>query len=111
VFHEALRTLLVLLAPFTPHLSAELWERLGLTPEVGRVPWPRTDPRAVRAATKRIVVKVDARTVTQLEVAAHATREEVLALAYGHEAVRACLGSGRASREIYVEDRMLNLVS
>jgi len=56
-------------------------------------------------------VKVNAQTVVQLEVEAEATREQVLALAYAHEAVRASLGAGRARREIYVADRMLNLVT
>jgi leucyl-tRNA synthetase len=111
VFREAFRTLLTLLAPFTPHLCEELWERLGLAPALSRVPWPRCDPGAISRARKRIAIKVNAKTVAQLEVAADATEDEVLALAYGHQAVRACLGERRASREIYIKDRLVNLVS
>jgi leucyl-tRNA synthetase len=109
-FREAFRTLLVLLAPFTPHLCEELWERLGATPGLSRVAWPRHDPAVTSGSTKRITVKVNDRTVVRLDVAADATRADVLALAYAHQAVQACLGAERAEREIYVEDRILSLV-
>jgi leucyl-tRNA synthetase len=111
VFREAFRTLLVLLAPVTPHLCAELWERLGFVPDLARASWPRVDPGAGATPSRRIAIKVDAETVAQLDVAAGASRDDVLALAYAHEAVRARLGAGRARREIYVPDRMLNLVT
>ncbi len=110
-FREAFRTLLVLLAPFTPHLCEELWERLGLAPRLSHVPWPRHDPAVASRPTKRIAVKVNDRTVARLDIAADATKADVLALAYAHEDVRACLGAARAAREIYVEDRMLSLVT
>jgi leucyl-tRNA synthetase len=110
-FREAFRTLLVLLAPFTPHLCEELWERLGLTPGLSRVRWPRYDPAVASGPTKQITVKVNDRTVARLDVAAAATKADVLALAYGHEAVQACLRAARPAREIYIEDRMLNLVT
>jgi leucyl-tRNA synthetase len=111
VFRDAVRTLLVLLAPFTPHLAAELWDRLGAAPALLDVPWPTADPHLLGAATREVTVKVDARTVTRLTIDEKATKEDVLALAYGHAAVRACLGARRARREIYVEERMLNLVT
>ena len=111
VFRQAFRTLLVLLAPFTPHLCEELWERLGLHPSIGRASWPRWDPAALSGPTKQIAVKVNGVTVARLDVATDASRADVLALAYAHEAVQARLGAPRATREIYVENRMLSLVT
>jgi leucyl-tRNA synthetase len=110
-FREAFRTLLVLLAPFTPHLCEELWERLGLKPGLARASWPPYDSALASGPTKQIAVKVNDRTVARLDVAADATKADILALAYEHEAVQACLGAARAAREIYVENRMLSLVT
>src|SRR5271165_5357103 len=44
VMHELLRSLVLLLAPFAPHLAAELWEELGEESSVLRAPWPQSDP-------------------------------------------------------------------
>jgi leucyl-tRNA synthetase len=58
-WREACRTLLVLLAPFAPHIAEELWERLGEPYSVHQQPWPAYDPALLREATVTIVIQVD----------------------------------------------------
>jgi DNA-binding FadR family transcriptional regulator len=59
---EALRNLLILLAPFAPHLAEELWQRLGANPggerSIHRHPWPVADPEALLRDTIPLVVQV-----------------------------------------------------
>ncbi len=111
VFHAAIRTLLQLLAPFTPHLCAELWERIGMAPSLSEVSWPSYDPALPYSVRRSLAVKVDGELVARLEIAAGVSADEALSMAYEHAAVKERLGHGRASRAVYVKDQMINLVT
>jgi leucyl-tRNA synthetase len=102
---RAKRTLVQLLAPFAPHLAEELWARLGEAFSVHTSGWPspRRDILASEPAT--IVVQVDGRVRTRLEVDATATEAEVL------RAAALAVGGIDASRMVYVPGRLVNLVT
>jgi len=111
---EALRTLLLLLAPFAPHLAEELWQRLGANPDgttsIHRQRWPSADPEALRRDTIPLVVQVKGKVRGNLEVPADADRAtlERLALESG---IAAKWLEGRApSRVIVVPGKLVNLV-
>ncbi len=110
-FHEAFQTLLILLSPFTPHLCEELWARLGRSPQLSDVDWPRADPALLSRTTTQIIVKVNAKPVARLEVPTSASQDEVMAMAYENEEVRACLRGSEIRREIYVPGQIINLVT
>ncbi len=110
-FHEAFQTLLILLSPFTPHLCEELWARLGRSPQLSDVDWPRADPALLSRRTTQIIVKVNAKPVARLDVPASASQDEVMAMAYENEEVRACLRGNEIRREIYVPGQIINLVT
>jgi leucyl-tRNA synthetase len=102
---RAKRTLVRLLAPFAPHLAEELWARLGEAFSVHTSAWPspRRDILASEPAT--IVVQVDGRVRTRLEVDSTATEAEVL------RAAALAVGGIEASRTVYVPGRLVNLVT
>jgi leucyl-tRNA synthetase len=111
---EALRTLLLLLAPFAPHLAEELWQRLGANADgetsIHRQAWPVADPEALRRDTIPLVVQVKGKVRGNLEVPADADRAtlERLALESG---IAAKWLEGRApSRVIVVPGKLVNLV-
>jgi len=111
---EALRTLLLLLAPFAPHLAEELWQHLGANPDgttsIHRQRWPAADPDALRRDTIPLVVQVKGKVRGNLEVPADADRAtlERLALESG---IAAKWLEGRApSRVIVVPGKLVNLV-
>jgi leucyl-tRNA synthetase len=110
-FRDAWCTLLVLLSPVTPHLCEELWERMPGAGRLGEESWPVYDPRLEDAATVQIIVKVDAKPVTRLEVPSGASRHDVIALAYRDRAVTDRIGGRRIAREIYVPGQILNFVT
>ena len=102
-------TLLILLAPFAPHLAEELWARLGEPYSIHGQPWPSYDPAALLDKTITLVVQVDGRVRARLRVPAGLEEQEATRLA--REAVHDHLRGRRPRQVIYVPDKIVNLVT
>jgi leucyl-tRNA synthetase len=111
---EALRTLLLLLAPFAPHLAEELWQRLGANPagemSIHRHPWPVADPEALQRDTIPLVVQVKGKVRGNLEVPADADRATLEKLALESGIAAKWLEGKAPSRVIVVPGKLVNLV-
>jgi leucyl-tRNA synthetase len=107
---EALQTLLVLLAPFAPHLAEELWSRLGGSGSVHRQPWPQADPAALLRDTVPLVIQVKGKVRGNLEVPADADRATLEKLALESEIAAKWLEGKAPTRVIVVPGRLVNLV-
>jgi leucyl-tRNA synthetase len=107
---EACRALVLLLAPFAPHLSEELWQRLGHEASVHLQDWPTHDPAALVRDTITLAVQVNGKLRGQIEVAADADKDAVLAAARGEPNVARHLEGGEIVREIVVPRKLVNLV-
>jgi leucyl-tRNA synthetase len=106
----AIEPLLVLLAPFAPHLAEELWALLGHKTSVLAAQWPAYDERLAAAGDVEIVVQVNGRVRGRLTVARGTTEADVLRLALADESVRKFVNGKPVRKAIYVADRLLNLV-
>ena len=106
---EALRTLLLLLAPFAPHLAEELWERLGAT-GIHRQPWPAADTAALVRDTVPLVIQVKGKVRGNLEVPADADKATLEKLALESEIASKWLEGKAPSRVIVVPGKLVNLV-
>jgi leucyl-tRNA synthetase len=104
------RTLVLLLAPFAPHLAEELWSRMGGPYTVHRQPWPSHDPAALDTERVNLVVQVNGKRRDVVPAPAGIGREEALALAMDSERVRRRLAGRAPRRTVYVPDRLVNLV-
>jgi leucyl-tRNA synthetase len=111
---EALRTLLLLLAPFAPHLAEELWERLGANPNgnasIHAHPWPVADPTALVRDTVPLVIQIKGKVRGNLEVPADADKATLEKLALESEIAVKWLEGKAPSRVIVVPGRLVNLV-
>jgi leucyl-tRNA synthetase len=111
---EALRSLLLLLAPFAPHLAEELWQRLGANPDgacsIHRQPWPAVDADALRRETVPLVIQVKGKVRGQLEVPADADAATLERLALESEVARKWLENRPPRRVIVVPGKLVNLV-
>jgi leucyl-tRNA synthetase len=109
---EALRTLLLLLAPFAPHLAEELWSRLGgsAAGSVHRQRWPVADPDALVRDTVPLVIQVKGKVRGNLDVPADADRATLEKLALESEIAAKWLEGKPPSRVIVVPGKLVNLV-
>ena len=104
---ETLETAVILLAPFTPHLSEELWEQLGHTESVFKNEWPKYDTEAMKDDEVQVPVQINGKTKVVISIPAECSKEE--ALASGKAAIADKL-AGTVVKEIYVPKKILNFV-
>ena len=110
VAREAVATLLVLLAPFAPHLADELWEQLGGEGSIHRQRWPQLDRDALARDTVTVVLQVKGKVRGQLEVPADTSGEDLERLALASEVAQRWLEGNAPRRVIVVPGKLVNLV-
>jgi leucyl-tRNA synthetase len=110
VIQELLRPLVLLLAPFAPHLASELWEELGEQGAVLRAPWPKSDPELTKEDELDIPVQINGKLVTVVRVAAAATSKAMEAAAFAEEKVQSRVAGKTVVKVIIVPGKLVNLV-
>jgi leucyl-tRNA synthetase len=110
VYAEGIRTLVLLLAPFAPHIAEELWQALGDTDSVHRQSWPSYDPAALVADTVTIVVQVNGKLRGSFEAPADVTPEEQERLALQSEAAQKYLQGATPKKVVVVPKKLVNVV-
>jgi leucyl-tRNA synthetase len=107
---ELLRSLVLLLAPFAPHLAAELWEELGEESGVLRAPWPKSDPELAKEDELEVPVQINGKLVEVVRVAADADAKTLEAAALAGEKVQARTAGKTVVKVIVVPRKLVNLV-
>ncbi len=107
---ESMESLVLLLAPFTPHLSDELWERMGRTGYTLNVSWPEVDEEAAAETLITLAVQVNGKVRDRVTVPAEAAEDQVKALALACPKVAAELQGRTAKRVVVVPGRLINIV-
>ena len=106
---EELRILLILLNPFAPHITEEMWQQQNYGGQVSGAQWPEYDPAKCVESTVEIVVQVNGKVRARLSVAADIAAPEAIALAKAQPAVAAALEGKTLVKEIYVPGKLVNL--
>jgi len=109
VVDEAVDTLLLLLAPMTPHLAAEAWERRHGN-HIHLEAWPVADPALLVEDTVTMVVQVNGKVRDRIEVAPDVSEEEAERLALAVAPVVEALGGGTPKRVIARPPKLVNVV-
>jgi leucyl-tRNA synthetase len=107
---SSVRTLVKLLNPLAPHIAEEMWERLGEREMLADASWPVYDPAAAAELKLTLVVQVGGKLRDRLIVEAGLAEPAALEVAMASDKVRAALNGRAASKVIYVQDRLINLV-
>jgi leucyl-tRNA synthetase len=110
VIKQGVETMIVLLAPFVPHVASELWEQLGRHERLDRVLWPSYSEAALEEEKLLIVVQVNGKVRGKITVPADMTQERVQTEALADPKVVDFLGSKKVHRVVYVPRRLVNIV-
>ncbi|MBP5289638.1 MAG: class I tRNA ligase family protein, partial [Clostridia bacterium] len=111
VTSEEWKIYLTLLNPFAPHITEELWVLAGFDGELNAAPWPKFDPEKCKDDTVEIVVQILGKIRARINVAADASKEELLALAKADPTVAAQLAGKTILKEIVVPGKLVNFVA
>ena len=106
-----LKTLLILVNPFAPHVTEEMWSTLGYGEMLAKdAVWPAYDPEKCVDSTIEIAVQVNGKLRGKLVVAADISAEDAIAVAKADEKVQSFLTDKNVVKEIYVPGKLVNLV-
>jgi leucyl-tRNA synthetase len=105
-----LEPFVLLLAPFAPHLAEEIWEKLGHPATLLREPWPSYDEAKLRRATVEVVLQVNGKVRSKMEVAPGTAGNELEALALADDNVRRHMEGKAVVKRIVVPDKLVNIV-
>jgi leucyl-tRNA synthetase len=110
IAREAARTLVLLVAPFAPHLAEELWEQLGGAYSVHQQPWPGWDEALIAQETVTLVVQVNGKLRDRIQVRADIDEQAARTLALESAAVQRHLNGRAPRRVVVVPGRLVNVV-
>ena len=108
---DATDALVLLLAPFAPHITEELWQRRGGVGSVHTQAWPAYDPAAARDVAITVVAQVNGKVRDRLELPAGLGEDALKQAALASPKVGQAIGGKRVDRLIVVADRLVNVVT
>lgn len=107
---EILEPILVLLAPYAPHIAAELWSLLGNTSSVLDAPYPVFEQKYVTESSKEYPISINGKLRTTMVIALDAAQADVEALVLENEVVQKWLEGKAPKKIIFVKGKMINVV-
>ena len=110
VWEECIRTLMLMLAPSTPHLAEELWQRTGHEYSIHNQHWPQWDETLAKDEEITLVVQVNGKLRDRITLPVSITDADAKEKALGSERVKTHLEGKKLVKTIYVPGRLINLV-
>lgn len=107
---SAMKTFVLLVSPFAPHLAEELWQLLGASTTLAYEPWPTWDENALRESAVVVPVQINGKVRARIEVAADADAQAMEAAALADEKIAAAVEGKTIVKKIIVPGKMVNLV-
>ncbi|MEH1998300.1 MAG: leucine--tRNA ligase [Nostoc sp.] len=110
IYAEGIRTLVVLLAPFAPHIADELWHLLGESDSVHTQTWPSFDPAALIADEITLVIQIMGKTRGAIQVPAQADKAALEKYARESEIAQRYIEGKEIKKVIVVPGKLVNFV-
>ena len=107
---EVQRDLVLLLAPFAPYLTHELWEMIGEKGSLLKATWPKYEAALAKEDELEIPVQINGKLSGRITVSADASEEEVIAFALADEKVRTFIAGKQVVKKIFVPGKLANFV-
>ncbi|MCD6129620.1 MAG: leucine--tRNA ligase [Deltaproteobacteria bacterium] len=107
---EAIRTLIMLLSVFAPHIAEEMWEGIGEKPFVSDQCWPKYDEKALIKKTIKMAITVNGRLRDEIEVEKDAAEEKIRELALNSKRIQKYIQGKEVKKIIVVKQKLVNMV-
>jgi leucyl-tRNA synthetase len=107
---EMIIVLVKLLAPFAPHLSEELWQRLGNSGTISFASWPEYDPAKVQRAVVTVVGQVNGKVRVRIEVDTDTDEKKLIELVKSDEKILSYINGKEIIKEIAIKNKLVNIV-
>jgi len=109
-WERAIETLLLLIAPSTPHLAEELWAQTGRPYSIHNQPFPTWDEALAKEEEITLVIQVNGKLRDRVTVPAGISESEAKELALSQERIRPFVDGKAIAQVIYVPGRLVNIV-
>ena len=110
LFGEAVKNLVLVLSPFTPHICEEMWEHLGHDSFIYKEAWPVCDESALVKDTIEVVVQINGKVKEKMDVPANLNKAELEKLAMENEKVQTLTSGKNVVKVIAVPGKLVNIV-
>lgn len=106
-----LKTLTILLNPFAPHVTEEMWEVMNFGGAVHDASWPEYDEEKTKESTVEIALQIMGKVRSRITVPVDISKDEAIALAKADEKIAAAIEGKTIKKEIYVPGKLVNIVA
>lgn len=106
-----LKTLTILLNPFAPHVTEEMWEVMNFGGAVHDASWPEYDEEKTKESTVEIALQIMGKVRSRITVPVDISKDEAIALAKADEKIAAAIEGKKIKKEIYVPGKLVNIVA
>ncbi|MFA6350554.1 MAG: class I tRNA ligase family protein, partial [Candidatus Omnitrophota bacterium] len=103
-------TLVLLLAPIAPHFCEELWQQLGNKEPIAKAAWPRYDPKMLIEDTVTIIIQVNGKVRSKMNVPVDISGDKVKEIAFSDEKVRPWIEGRTIKNTIFIPKKLLSIV-
>ncbi len=110
LYAKAVRELILILSPFTPHICEEMWAEIGEKESISAMSWPKYDEKALIKDEVEIVVQINGKVKEKLSLANNLGREELEKAALANEKVKALTDGKTVVKVIAVPNKLINIV-
>ena len=107
---KAIETLILLLAPIAPHITEELWHRIGNKNSVHKQSWPKWDSRFIKEDFFTLVVQVNGKVRDKIKVSINTNEDQAKDIAVKSQKVEKYINGKKIFKSIYIQNKLLNLV-
>jgi leucyl-tRNA synthetase len=107
---EVLEQLLIILTPYAPHVSEELWHQLGNTTTILDAPFPKLEEKYLVESTKEYPVSINGKMRTQISMDLNASEDQVKGIVLSNEIIQKWMEDKPLKKFIFVKGKMVNVV-
>jgi leucyl-tRNA synthetase len=108
--NSVIKTMVLLLAPFTPHMCEEIWQAMGGKGSISKASWPSFDEKALKQDVIQVVVQVNGKLRGKFDVSASADEAQVREIALADAGIQKFIQGQPIKKFIYIPGKLVNIV-